>query len=230
MSGKTLLVIGASGDVGIGVATAARDAGWNVVAAGRDATRLARFAGKAMIVTGDISSEAGAEALWSAAETKSGGIDAVVLAVNAANRLSPILEWQAENLGGLFAANVLTHFIAAKTFLPRLPTHGMLLGIGGGTADFLIPGMAPLSVMQAAQRMLYRAIARENRDGAAVRELLIVSMVNGESKRDHADESWVTEMEIGRHVCAILADPAAFPGPVLSLKARDQVGQPELVG
>ena len=29
------------------------------------------------------------------------------------------------------------------------------------------------------------------------------------------------------HVCAILDAPANFPGPVLQLKSRDQVGHPE---
>jgi NAD(P)-dependent dehydrogenase (short-subunit alcohol dehydrogenase family) len=223
----TLLVVGAGGDVGIGIVTAAIAAGWRVVAAGRNSAKLARFEGSAAIVTGDLSTEAGAAALWDAASAH-GAICAVALSVNAPNIAKPILEWQPDALGGVFATNVLTHFIAAKTFLPRLPADGAFIGIGGGTVDFIIPNSTQLSVAQAAQRMLYRGIARENRGGAAIRELIIVSMVNGESKRDRADESWVTDVEVGRHVCAVLADPAAFPGPILSLKSREQVGQPDL--
>ena len=52
-------------------------------------------------------------------------------------------------------------------------------------------------------------------------------MVNGESKRASADPAWLTDVEVGRHVCAVLADPAAFPDPVTALKSRDQVGRPE---
>ena len=56
---------------------------------------------------------------------------------------------------------------------------------------------------------------------------MVVSMVNGESKRDRAEPDWLTDVEVGRHVCAILDAPGAFPGPILQLKSRDQVGRPE---
>ena len=82
--------------------------------------------------------------------------------------------------------------------------------------------------MRAAQRMLYRGLAREQREGAAIRELIIVSMVNGQSKRDRAQPDWVTAIEVGQQVCAILADPDLFPGPVLDLKSREQVGRSDI--
>jgi hypothetical protein len=63
--------------------------------------------------------------------------------------------------------------------------------------------------------------------GAEIRELMIVSMVNGESSRQHAKPEWLSDIEIGRHVCAILDAPANFPGPILQLKSREQVGHAE---
>jgi hypothetical protein len=87
--------------------------------------------------------------------------------------------------------------------------------------------MAHVSMSQAAQRMLYRGLGRERREGAEIRELMIVSMVNGESSRQHAKPEWLSDIEIGRHVCAILDAPASFPGPILQLKSREQVGRPE---
>jgi NAD(P)-dependent dehydrogenase (short-subunit alcohol dehydrogenase family) len=143
-------------------------------------------------------------------------------------RERPQRDSTAHRLSALFASNVVSHFIAAQIFIPRLPADGVFLGIGGGTADFIIPKMAPLSVMQAAQRMLYRGLAREQRQGAAIRELIIVSMVNGQSKRDRAQPDWVTDIEVGQHVCAILADPSRFPGPVLNLESREQVGRSDI--
>jgi hypothetical protein len=57
---------------------------------------------------------------------------------------------------------------------------------------------------------------------------MIVSMVNGKSKRANADPAWITDSEVGRHVCAIIADPTRFPGPILTLKTKEQVGQPDV--
>jgi NAD(P)-dependent dehydrogenase (short-subunit alcohol dehydrogenase family) len=226
---KTILVVGAAGDVGQGIVAAARTCGWRVVAVGRSADKLTRFdddPGIAAIV-GDISTEAGAEAIWAGATSSFGPIDAAIVAVNAPNEIRPLAAWRPDELSALFASNVVSHFIAAQIFIPRLPVDGVFLGIGGGTADFIIPKMAPLSVMQAAQRMLYRGLAREQREGPAIRELIIVSMVNGQSKRDRAQPDWVTDIEVGQHVCAIIADPERFPGPVLNLRNREQIGHPD---
>lgn len=233
MSKRTVLVIGATGDVGQGIVRAALAAGWTVVAAGRSLARLdALFAqgreGRLHTCEGTLESEAGAEALWAGAVALAGSIDAVVVSVNAASRLAPLAQWTAPQLGDLLAANLLTHFNAAKVMLPRLPEAGAYIGIGGGTADFIIPTNAAVSIAQAGLRMMYRGFARERKGGAALRELMIVSMVNGPSKRERAQPDWVTDDEVGRHVCAILAAPDRFPGPILQLRSRDQAGQPDV--
>lgn len=228
---KRIVVVGATGDVGQGMVAGLLERGWRVVAVGRTAERLAKVAGEhsgaaLQTVVGDLSSEAGALAIWEAASA-GGAIDAAVVTVNARNQAQPMLDWTGDGLLGVFETNLVTHFNAAKAFLPRLPDDGVFLGIGGGTADFVIPKMGQLSMSQAAQRMMYRAIARERKGGAAIRELMIVSMVNGESKRDQATPDWITDVEIGRHAGAIIADPAAFPGPILVLRDKAQIGRSE---
>ena len=227
-----LLVIGATGDVGLGIVSAALASGRSVVAAGRSADKLDELAAseaseRLAVIVGDIATEAGATALWEEAVTKFGGIDAVVVAVNAPARLQPLMEMDVDELSAIAAANLFTHFIAAKTFLPRLSDDGLCIGIGGGTADFIVPKMTFISMMQAALRMMYRGIARERKGGAELRELMIVSMVNGRSKRERAQPEWLTEIEVGRHVCAILDRPDEFPGPILKLTAREQEGRSE---
>lgn len=236
MTAKTILVIGAAGDVGQGIVRAARQQGWAVIAAGRDAAKLEATLGASIgkddgvrICAGDLATEEGTLALWNAATALSGRIDAVIISVNAPNRLAPLSQWSGEELTSLLSANLLTHFNAAKVMQPLLPADGMLIGIGGGTADFVIPKMVPVSVAQAGLRMLYRGLARERAEGAQIRELMIISMVNGASKREKAQPEWVTDDEVGQHVCAILSAPDQFPGPILQLKNRDQVGQPDPV-
>ncbi len=234
MTKGTLLVIGAAGEVGQGIVAAALASGRQVIAAGRNGDMLDRIAarhpGKPLArVIGDIGTETGAVALWDEATTKFGAIDAVVVSVTAVNERQPLMGWGAAALATAIASEPLLHFIAAKTFVPRLAQHGIFIGIGGGTADFIIPKMAHVSMSQAAQRMLYRGLVRERRGGAEIRELTIVSMVNGESSRENAKPEWVTDIEIGQHVCAILESPTSFPGPVLQLKSHEQVGHPEAV-
>ena len=85
-----------------------------------------------------------------------------------------------------------------------------------------------MSMSQAALRMMYRGLAKERVEGAKLRELMIVSMVAGRSNREEAPEEWITDREVGLHVCAILDEPERFPGPVLQLRSRSQVGQPDV--
>ncbi|MEO6717013.1 MAG: SDR family oxidoreductase [Novosphingobium sp.] len=232
MDKGTLLVVGAGGDVGRGIVTAALQSGHRVVAAGRDAVRLAGLRSLAgldrlALVQGDLASEAGALELWDRASAAFGEVTDAVISVNAPDAMRPLLARSAEDIAQGLADNVVTHFTAAKAFLPRLPEAGLLIGIGGGTADFIFPRMAPVSMGQAALRMLYRGLAKEAKTGAQPRELIIVSMVAGASNRDTAQPDWVTDLEVGTHVCAILDAPDKFAKPVLHLRSKAQVGLPE---
>lgn len=229
MGQKRLLVLGACGDIGQGIARGAHAAGLQVIAGGRNAERLARYEDGSGIATvvGDLSTEEAVLQLWEAAQRTFGGVDAVAIAVNAPNAAKALMEWSAEEMAGVYATNLLTHFNAIKVMLPRLPEDGMLIGIGGGTADFILARMAQLSMMQAAQRMMYRGFAKERRGGAQIRELMLISMINGERKREIAEPHWVMDTEVGQHVCAIIADPETFKGPILRLESREQVGKPE---
>jgi len=229
MGQKRLLVLGACGDIGQGIARGAHAAGLQVIAGGRNAERLARYEDGSGIATvvGDLSTEEAVLQLWEAAQRPFGGVDAIAIAVNAPNAAKALMEWSAEEMAGVYATNLLTHFNAIKVMLPRLPEDGMLIGIGGGTADFILARMAQLSMMQAAQRMMYRGFAKERQGGAQIRELMLISMINGERKREIAEPHWVMDTEVGQHVCAIIADPETFKGPILRLESREQVGKPE---
>lgn len=232
MGKQTLLVVGAAGNVGRGIVAAALASGRNVVAAELKDEWLGdlkkhhqgeAFAG----VTGNVSTEAGATALWEAARAPFGGVDHVVISVNVPVRLRPLMEFDAAELTQVLAGNVVTHFVAAKTFLPRMPSHGVLIGIGGGTADFIFPQQAHISMGQAATRMMYKGVAKEVKSGAQAHELMIISMVATDANRDIAQPDWVTNVEVGQHICAIFDAPEKFPKPVLHLRSKAQVGSPE---
>jgi NAD(P)-dependent dehydrogenase (short-subunit alcohol dehydrogenase family) len=178
-------------------------------------------------VAGDVSSLQGAEDLWQAAQEPFSGLDAVVISVNAPNVARQLIDWSSQELADLFASNLLVHHNVIKAMSPKLAPDGVLVGIGGGTADFILPQMAHLSIMQAAQRMMYRGFAKERPGGPRICELMLISMIAGSRKRDVAEDHWITDVEVGEHVCAIIGDPAAFPGPILRLESREQIGRPE---
>jgi NAD(P)-dependent dehydrogenase (short-subunit alcohol dehydrogenase family) len=226
-----LLVIGASGDVGQGVVEKALGKGWSVAAAGRTKEKLHALDSRLgspknlHLVPGDIGDQAGAAALLANVTSALGAIDAVVVSVNAPSTLKPLLDWTIPEFTTLLQENLVSHFIAAKTFIPHLADGGSYIAIGGGTADFVIAGMGHMSIIQAAERMMIRALAKEHRGKTThLRELMIISMVNGASKRQEAAPDWLTDTEIGEHITSIIARPAEYPGPILTLKSKDQVG------
>jgi NAD(P)-dependent dehydrogenase (short-subunit alcohol dehydrogenase family) len=224
---RRILVIGAAGDVGQGIVAQAARRGWPVVAAGRTRKTLDAIAARHRGVTplvGDLASPEAATALMAAARATLGGLDAVVVSVNAPASFRPLFENDEARLIALFRSNIVSHFHAAQAALDALPADGVLLGMGGGMADWVPPGGTHQSIVQAGLRNFYRGLAKEYRD-RTVRQMQIVSMVNGESKRAIAQESWLTDLECGEHACAILENPGAFKGPVVVLKAREEVGK-----
>lgn len=224
-----ILVIGAAGDVGQGIVAAANARGWQVVAAGRTKAKLdalaAHYTGIVPLV-GDVGSPEAAAALMHQANAALGGLDGVVTSVNAPASFRPLFDNDEESLVALFRSNIVSHFHAAKAALDVLAPDGVLLGMGGGMADWVPPNGTHQSIVQAGLRNFYRGLAKEFRD-RNIRQMQIVSMVNGASKREIAQESWLTDLECGAHACAILDNPGAFKGPVVVLKSQEEMGKAE---
>jgi hypothetical protein len=88
--------------------------------------------------------------------------------------------------------------------------------------------MGALSMTQSALRSLYSVLAKEAQDAktkesqAEVRMLALYGIV-ATSDNGGSDDNRIDAREIGIRVSEIVARPAAFPGPLLSLKARRYV-------
>lgn len=231
---SNILVIGATGDVGRGIVEVLLEKGHRVAAAARRAGRLEVLANELghpealVIVPGSLASDDEAEELRREVQRRLSPLEGVVVSVNAPRQsMGPILDKTTEELTSLVRQDLISHFTAARAFLPALAEGGTYVGIGGGTADFLMPDGVYMSLGQAGLRMMYRGIAKEQGERPVhLRELILASVVNGASTRDRADPLWVTDREIGEHVAAILADPAAFPETVQRISRRDSSGRP----
>lgn len=222
---RSLVVVGALGDVGHGIVVEGLARGWDVTAVARqrgglDQLRESLSAPRLRTVRGSVARDDEAAALF--ADPAVNGADAVVTAVNSPRVRRPIAEWAAADLTTFLGTDLIPHFVAAKHAVKAVAAGGTYLAIGGGMADVVLRGHGHNSMVQAAQRMMLRALSREApRADVHVRELIVASMVNGRSVTD-APAEWLTAAEIGRRACEIVADPAAHPGPIVTLSGADR--------
>ena len=232
MTQPRAVIIGATGVVGRGIALTLHQAGWRVTAIGRDEAKLtalvAELGGQADGIVGSLADDASAVRTAALAAKQCGKFSAVITAVNRPVSSQPALDMAAETLVDFFRDNVATHHSAVKAFLPLLAEGGRYVGLGGGMADFTVPGLVGVSVCQAAQRNLFRFLAQEGEQrGASVVELMLYSHIVDPADEGTADPRSIRAEEVGRHVLAILERPKEFNGPILALKSRKQVGLPE---
>ena len=231
---KNVLVIGATGDVGQGICAELITSGYRVIGTSRSAHNLEALKerllarGSMDTLPSSVATESEAKVLCDAAKNLAGTLDCVINSLSHRMSRKPLLQHEPEDIASHLQGNLIPHFIAAKTFIPAIADGGMYLAIGGGMAELIIPGNGLPTITQGGQRNMLRMIAREARGGPVmIRELLLYSHITGESNRDKADPVWFTDEECGRHVVAVLRRPDLFPGPILALKSREQVGKPE---
>ena len=227
-----MAVIGATGEVGGGIVTALLARGHRVIAVARNPARLAALVGRhaaALLhpLQGSFETDEAAEQARDAILAMAPVLYAAILSVNGERVQLDTLSQTTQAYAALLAADLLTHFTAARALLPALAKGGVLLGIGGGSADFILDRGTHMSVAQAGLRMLYRGLAHEH-PAANIRELLVASVVNSPATSAAVHPSWPTDLEIGAHVAAIIEDPEAFPGPILRMSRRGPDGLPAL--
>ncbi len=226
-----ILLIGATGDVGHGIARVLVASGHNVLAVGRNEQRLNALSASLssphlQTLLGSIEDEAHAAQLQELIRIRMPQLDAVVTSVNLPMKTVTLHTLSLDEVTATLRGNVGMHFVAAKTLVPMLRPGGLYLGIGGGMADFVGPGTGLMSMCQAAQRNLFRSLAIEFEERELrFRELLVCSMVAGNSNRDQAHPKWITDEEIGRYVRAILDQPEKFTETLLYLKSKTQVAE-----
>ncbi len=231
---SNVVVIGATGDVGQGICSVLLSNGHRVIGVSRNLKNLydvknrLSVHGSLDLMEGSVSDERDAKNLSQKLKEVYGKLDFVVTTVNLKMGKAPLVERKADDIIKHLYGNLIPQFIAAKVFIPVIESGGMYLSIGGGMVDFIVPGNGLSTIAQGGQRNMIRMIAREARGGAVmIRELLLYSHITGESNREVADPAWFTDEECGRHVLAVITMPELFPGPILGLKSREQVGKPE---
>ena len=164
LDGKVALVLGAGTARNMGQAIASRFAaeGATVMAAGRDAVELARFAATigGASKTCDITSQADLEVLVAETVDRFGKLDVAVNATGL-NHVRPFLEVPIAELRRVTDVQFIGPFQFLQAVLRRIADNGSVIQISSVSATALLPHHAAYMATKAASDVLVRSVAAE---------------------------------------------------------------------
>jgi NAD(P)-dependent dehydrogenase (short-subunit alcohol dehydrogenase family) len=233
LSGKTVLVAGATGGIGEGMTRDLLQQGARVVATGRDQERLDRLAayvegsGPGSLDTQVL--DAGAADTAGVRERLSafGEFDGAVITIGdwGSPQRTSILETTTEEWQRMIAANLTSHFHALRTLTPLLAKTGALVHLSGFSAEIPYPFAALVGATNAAKKSLVRSLTAElGGAGPRVYELVIGPIRTRPRAAIGADSPhWFSAEELGRHAGSLIAgeNPHA-DAPLQYLLTREQ--------
>jgi len=228
---KVVLVTGASGGVGRGIALACADAGWTVwIAARREAEASAVAAevdergGQGRWAVCDVADPTSVASTIAAVVARDDRLDGIVH--NATSGLSPV----PASLGSLPAADLHDHVSVSLrgTYLLAVEAHPHLAATGGAyvvlTSEAGFEGKARLpayAAVKAAQRGLARSLAREwGPDGIRVNCMAPLASTPAMEKA-FANEPAMAARVLGRNPLGRLGDAVDDIGPAVRFLLSD---------
>ncbi|MBP9087247.1 MAG: SDR family oxidoreductase [Kofleriaceae bacterium] len=202
---KNIVVIGATGLVGGGIAGVLSTAGHRVLAIGRNQRALdalqIRFP-QIRVLVADVGSDTSAQVAAAGALAALGTIDVVITSVNPPRGKMKLRNTTAAQFAEFLDQSIISHFAAARAFLPVVAEAGAYVAVGGGSADFVWPNFGHISIAQAAQRMMLNVLATEYTElKVAVRNYMITAMVH-----DGTGKEGVSTHQVGENILGILND------------------------
>jgi NAD(P)-dependent dehydrogenase (short-subunit alcohol dehydrogenase family) len=177
LSGKVVVVTGATRGIGRAIADAAARKGASVVVCSRTADAVERTLGElasqganACGLPADVADFAQLEAVRDAALEQFGRIDVWVSNAGIANGYRPLDEESVEELHDIVAINILGHMYSAKLMVPYFREHGgYLMNMAGrGWKGEATPYTASYAATKAAIASLTKSLAAENKDAKNV--------------------------------------------------------------
>jgi NAD(P)-dependent dehydrogenase (short-subunit alcohol dehydrogenase family) len=165
LSGSRILVVGATGVLGSGLAQALHATGAKLVISGRRNEALAAMTASmpgVMAVAGDLRDASSSKHVVTQAAEHLGGLDGIV---NAAGVVSfgNLIDTPDELIEELFLTNALGPLWLLRGALPHLATGSFVVNISGVVAEQPLPGMAAYSASKAALFAADQALTRELR-------------------------------------------------------------------
>lgn len=233
LTGKTIIVAGASSGIGAAAATLFAAEGANLVLAARRATELETLAasinrdgGRARALAGDVRDEGYADALADLALREFGALDGAFNNAGIVGQMGPIPEMEPENWQDVIAVNLTAAFRAAKAQIPAMRRGG-----GGSivfTSSFVgfsnggMPGMGAYAASKAGMIGLVKSLAADHAaEGIRVNALLpggTITPSGGEGNPEaldfiaglHPVKRMASPAEIAQAALFLLSDRSSF--------------------
>jgi cyclic-di-GMP-binding biofilm dispersal mediator protein len=161
LSGKTYLVVGASGALGSRIARRLADRGADLTVTGRSADALAEI-GDAHTVTADLRDPDAGRTVVEAARERHGRLDGVVIAAGVV-AFGPLTEIDDDTVDDLVLIDFLAPLRVLRAALPVLEPGGVILNVSAVVAEKPLPNMAVYSAVKAATAALFTAARTEAR-------------------------------------------------------------------
>ncbi|MFE9628339.1 SDR family NAD(P)-dependent oxidoreductase [Streptomyces sp. NPDC006527] len=215
LSGRTVLVAGATGGIGEGMTLALLRQGATVVATGRSEERLAgladhvKEAGPGTLITrtvnvGDPDSEKVRAQL-----SPYGALDGAVVSIGdwGSPERTGILDISDREWEEMLASNLTSLFHALRALTPLLSPDGALVHLSGFSADIPYPFAALVGATNAAKKSLVRSLDAElNGAGPRVYELIIGPIRTRPRAAIGADNpGWFSAEDLGGHAGRLIA-------------------------
>ncbi|AKK67505.1 SDR family NAD(P)-dependent oxidoreductase [Xanthomonas translucens] len=219
-----VLVLGGTGNIGLGVVRALLEAGSPVLAVARDRGRLRalrdRYSDEPAldVLQGSVCNDATAATLAAAVDQRPRPLAGVVASLGSPLRCGRLLDQPLTALRRRMEADLLPHLAAARHLLPLLAQAergGRYILLGSPCALRAWAGHGESSVAAAAIRMLAQVLHEEAKPlGVRVQLLSLTHPVCRSEAGADACPEWFTTLSVGRAAVALLAD-AGVPGQAI---------------
>jgi short-subunit dehydrogenase len=184
LSGRVMIVTGASSGIGAATARLAHAHGARVVLAARRADRLASLAQElsgSLAVRTDVTESADVANLSERAMAAFGTID--VLVNNAGQGLHvPLTEVEAQDFLAVWELNVLAPLALMQAVLPAMSREaaGSIVNVSSMTSQMVIPGLGAYAATKSALNMLSKVAREEFAPAGVVVSLVLPAIVDTE--------------------------------------------------
>ncbi len=167
MTGKTVVITGASRGIGEAAAHIFAAAGANVVLTARSAGQIGAIADaigdKALAVTCDVSRYADVKAVIDAAVAKFGTVDVLINNAGVIEPIGPMIDSDPDEWGHVIDVNLKGVYYGMRAVMPLMVAQGggTVLTISSGAAHRAIEGWAHYCASKAGAKMMNEALHQE---------------------------------------------------------------------